>query len=142
MNQRRQTLKPFLRFIAAGTLLVWLSAVGLCQLHCCGDDDHAAAKKFVAHAGKSDSHDGDKDCHDDSACLTLKSALQNNNAIALGKPDFGLALSLNFLSTVTTVETSQSETFISRQPPDGNRVFKPEVSLGAAFYSLAPPVFA
>jgi len=141
MNQRRQTLKPFLRFVAAGTLLIWLSAVALCQLHCCSDDDHAAAKNFVAHAGTSDSHDGDKDCHDDSACLTLKSALQNNNAIALGKPDFGLAFNLIFLSTAT-VETSRSETFISRQPPDSNRVFTPEVCLDPAFYSLAPPVFA
>lgn len=142
MNQRRQTLKPFLRFVAAGTLLIWLSAVVLCQLHCCGDDDHAGAQKIVAHAGTSNSHDGGKDNHhDDSACQTLKSALQSNNAIALGKLDFGLAFNLIFLSTATPVETSQSETFISRQPPDSNRVFTPEVSLGAAFYSPAPPVF-
>lgn len=130
-----------LRIASAGTLLIWLSAIMLCQLHCCGDDDHAGAKNFVAHAGTSDSHGGDKNSHhEDSACLTLKSALQSNNTVALVKPDF--VFNLIFLSTATSPEISQSKTFISRQPPDREFVFTPEVSLGAAFRSLAPPVLA
>jgi hypothetical protein len=148
MKNSSAKLNPFLRFAAAGTLLIWLSAVAMCQANCygdnccCGDDDHAGAK-IALHNSAANSHDGNKNNHhDDSACLTLKSALQHNNAIALGKPDFGLAFNLIFLSTITSVETSQSETFISRQPPDSNRVFTPEVCLGPAFHSLAPPALA
>jgi len=140
MKSSSAKLNPFLRFAAAGTLLIWLSAVGLCQLHCCGDDN-CDGTHIIAHTG-TDSHDGDKNHHDDSACLTLKSALQNNNAITFVKPNFGLVFNLNFLSAVTSVKTSPSETFIFRQPPDLNRVFTPEVCLGPAFHSLAPPALA
>jgi hypothetical protein len=142
MKSSSAKLNPFLRFAAAGTLFIWLSAVAMCQAHCCGDNDHAVAK-VALHNSAANSHDGDKNNHhDDSACLTLKSALQSNHGIALVKPDFGLAFNLNFLSTVTSVETLQSETFIFRQPPDSNRVFTPEVCLGPAFHSLAPPALA
>ena len=143
MKSSSAKLSSFLRFAAAGTLLVWLSAVAMCQAHCCGDncgnDDHADAK-VAQHNNAANSHDGDKNNHhDDPTCLTLKSALQSNHWIALVKPDFGLAFNLNFLSTALSVESSQSETFIFRQPPDSNRVFTPEVCLGPAFHSLAPP---
>jgi hypothetical protein len=142
MTSSSAKLNPFLRFAAAGTLLVWLSAVVMCQAHCCGDDCHAGAQ-VALHNSTANTHDGDKNNHhDDPACLTLKSALQSNHGMALVKPDFGLAFNLNLLSTVTSVEFSQSETFIFRQPPDSNRVFTLEVCLGPAFRSLAPPVFA
>jgi hypothetical protein len=146
MKSSSAKLNPFLRFAAAGTLLIWLSAVAMCQAHCCGDncgDDNHAGAKVALHNSAANSHGGDKNNHhDDSACQTLKSALQSNHGIALVKPDFGLAFNLNFLSPVTSVESSQSETFIFRQPPDSNRVFTPEVCLGPAFHSLAPPVLA
>ncbi|HTV42733.1 MAG TPA: hypothetical protein VMF08_19370 [Candidatus Sulfotelmatobacter sp.] len=131
-----------LRIIAGGTLLIWLSALALCQLHCCGDNDHADAKNFAAQTGTPDSHNGSRDHHDDSACHTLKSALPFNSPIALVKPIFGLAFNLIFLSPVTSVEISASKNFISRQPPDSISVFTPEVSLGPAFRSLAPPSLA
>ncbi len=59
--------------------------------------------------------------------------------MALIKPDFGLAI-LTFVSPSQTVAYTLPEAPISRQPPDRERVFTPEVSLGPAFRSLAPPV--
>ena len=44
------------------------------------------------------------------------------------------------LSTAQLVTVAQTETSVSRQPRTREWVFTPEVSLGAAFRSLAPPV--
>ncbi len=127
-----------LRGVAAVTLLIWMSAIVMCQTHCCGDDDHTA--KEIATHHDSDSHDSDNH-HDDAACATLKMALHSDNAITFAKPDFAV-FTLNFVSTAQSFALTQPEVFISRQPPDDNRVFTPEVCLGPAFRSLAPPVLA
>lgn len=79
--------------------------------------------------------------HDDSACKTLKTLVPTTGNLALLKPDFG-SCTFSFGSPPQTVTIAQIETSISRQPPDDELVFTPEVSLGAAFYSLAPPVLA
>ncbi len=85
----------------------------------------------------------DKDCdHDDNSfCLALHSLTPFFHVAVLEKPDFALAFNLDFISTALPVE-SPVGTFVLRQPPDREFVFTPEVSLGAAFRSLAPPVLA
>ena len=89
----------------------------------------------------SHSHGSDKDCdHEDSFCTSLHSLTPVSTAAVLDKPDFGLAYPLDFLSTAQLVTVAQTETSVSRQPPGRHFVLTPEVSLGAAFRSLAPPV--
>ena len=56
------------------------------------------------------------------------------------RPDFGLADNLNLIPADSATTLTQPETLIRRQPPDRDWTFTPEVCLGPAFHSLAPPV--
>ena len=136
---RQHELKPMLRIGAAVSLMVWLMAVGFCSTKCLGTDSRAesAHMEQVATTG-GHSHDSDK--HDDSFCDSLHSVCPVSPSVAFEKPDFGLASSLDFNSTVQLVAVAPLETSFSRQPRTREWVFTPEVSLGAASRSLAPPV--
>jgi hypothetical protein len=91
----------------------------------------------------SPSHDSNKqDGHDDSFCDSLHSLCPTTSSSVLVKPDFGLAFTLDLILPTQLVELAQPETPVSCQPPDTNRAVTHEVSLGAAFYSLAPPILA
>lgn len=141
MNNSSAKLNPFLRFAAAGTLLVWLSAVVMCQAHCCGDDGLASAE-IALHNSTTNSHGGDKNNHhEDSACLALKFALQNGNAIALVRPTFHFVCSLTLVPIAS--DTPAVEPAVNfRQHERCDWAFTPEVCLGPALHSLAPPVLA
>jgi hypothetical protein len=145
MVARRTTLTPLLRSLAMATLLCWLGAFVLCATECSdGDSDHQAGQMEMAasHSANGSMPDSDNHSkHDDSACQTLKTFAPTSSQLALAKPDFGFCI-LSFASPPQTVTIALIETSISRQPPDDELVFTPEVSLGAAFYSLAPPVLA
>jgi hypothetical protein len=136
---RQHKLKPTLRIYAAALLVVWLAAVGVCSTDCLGEDSHAEAAHMEKAATTSgQSHDSDS--HDDSLCVSMHSLCPAQANTILIKPDFGLAFTLDFVSTAQIVDVAAPETFVSRQPPDREFVFTPEVCLGAAFRSLAPPV--
>jgi hypothetical protein len=128
-----------------GTLFCWLGAFVLCATECSdGDSDHQAGQKDMAAsnlANGSMPDSGNHSKHDDSACNTLKTCAPTTCNLVLLKPDFGFC-TLSFISLSQTVTITQVEASISRQPPDDKLIFTPEVSLGAAFYSLAPPVLA
>jgi hypothetical protein len=143
MEKISTKLTPLLRAGAAGMLLLWLAAVTTCSKECLGDDCHAvsAPKGQIVNMANGLSHNTPKqDCHDDSLCDSLHSLCPATPNLTLIKPDFGLAFALDFISTAQIVDVASSETFVSRQPPDREFVFTPEVCLGAAFRSLAPPV--
>ena len=140
MTSSRTKLSPLLRSLAAVMLLVWVAAVTACTTKClCADSD----SEHMAQAPMADSHShgSDKDCdHEDSFCTSLHSLTPVSTAAVLDKPDFGVAFTLDFLSTAQLVTVAQTETSISRQPRIREWVFTPEVYLGAASRSLAPPV--
>jgi hypothetical protein len=142
MKSSSSKLSPILRFVAAGMLLVWVAAVTACSTEC--SDSHAdSADMTHAVAANRQSHDSDNHHdHDDSLCISLHSFCPATARAVLTKPDFGLAFTLDFISTAHLAALAQTETSVSRQPPDCNRVFTPEVCLGPAFHSLAPPVLA
>jgi hypothetical protein len=144
MKHSRAKLNSFLRVAAAGTLVAWLMAVGSCSTECLGEDSHCeSAHMNQTAATGSESHGSDKhDNHDDSFCVSLHSICPGSPSSVLAKPDFGLAFTLDFIPAAQLVAFTQPEASISRQPPDDELVFAPEVSLGAAFYSPAPPVLA
>ena len=145
MVSRPTTLSPPLRSLAAAMLLVWLAAWVFCSVDCCGGDsdgppgphDEQADSSHHDHdqAPDSDNHSG----HDDSACNTLKTLVPTACNLVLVKPDFGCCI-LSFVSLPQALTAAQIETPVSRQPPDRERVFTPEVCLGPAFRSHAPPV--
>ena len=141
----RATLSPLLRSLAGATLLVWLAAWVFCSVDCCaGDSDSqpghhdeqaTASQHDHDQAPDSDNHSG----HDDSACTTLKTLVPTASNLVLLKPDFGFC-TLSFVSPPQMLTVAQIETPISRQPPDREWLLTPEVCLGPAFRSHAPPV--
>ncbi len=133
-----------LRICAAMALLVWLAAVTACTTGWFEKDCFSESAKTMQAGAKCDApQDSDKhDCHDTPFCRSLHSLCQTTPRPVLTQPEFKLVLTLNFLSTSQLVALAQSETAISRQPPDCISTFKPEVCLGPAFRSLAPPVLA
>jgi len=147
MRSRQTIFSPLLRSCAAAALLVWVAAQVLCFAHCnfgasmamtekssAGHIDHDAAPKPVVGGSccpKPHSSSGG------AVCVTLKSALVGCTATTLVQPDFQLLYTTAPLALdVKAVEPTSS---FSRQAKARDWVFTPEVCLGPAFRSLAPP---
>ncbi|HKI68860.1 MAG TPA: hypothetical protein VKA67_04675, partial [Verrucomicrobiae bacterium] len=78
--------------------------------------------------------------HGDFFCDSIHSVCPILPSAVLVRPDFGFASSLNLVSPAPSVTLARLEAVIPRQPPDPHWAFTPEVRLGPAFHSLAPPV--
>jgi hypothetical protein len=149
MRFRPIILNPLARWCAAVTLVAWMGSQALCQTHClfdaCNDepddaDCHATAAAAPHHG--DDDHGSQLCGHDhgaDASCLTLKSALAGNGAATLVASQFPLPHTITpfILTPEATVELTAS---FSRQARLRAWVFRPEVCLGPAFRSHAPPV--
>ena len=135
------------RWIALGTLLVWVSAFGLCTVHCAlGKGAHIGTANPESlppcHGSGAPHSDSSKHSSDSSGsfCLTTKTlylavadlGLHAPDALAFVQPVFA-ALSV---AEVEFVESAQ----LLRQSRAPDWVFTPEVYLGPAFRSHAPPV--
>ena len=147
MRSRQTKLRPVLRWLAVLTLLVWTGAQALCQTHCsssaCSDESGEANcqadKPSDAHHGDENSP-GHQDGSADASCDTLKSALCGTAASPLVTPEFSVLYTLvppALALDATAIEPSVS---FLRQADRRDSVSTPEVFLGAAFRSLAPPV--
>jgi hypothetical protein len=147
MRSRHMKLSPLLRWMAVLTLLVWTGAQAMCQVHCLSSacqDESAAAGRVAEKA--SYSHHGDEHSpahHDDSsdaACDTLKTVLTGNTTTPVVPPDFSLLYTV--APTVLALETTaiESAALFSRDARSHDWVFTPEVFLGPAFRSHAPPL--
>ena len=147
-RQRKSSLA--LRLCALVSLLVWVAASGFCSVESLfGHAEHhahgAAQHEHDAAPASADSdhhsHDSDKNGGDEhSCCASLAAAVPSAEQTVLSKPDFGKLLSFNFLWLAQALTFVQPEAPILRQPPDREWVFTPEVCLGPAFRSHAPPL--
>jgi hypothetical protein len=145
MKKGSTKLTPLLRMIAAFMLLLWLAAVSACSTECLGDDCHpvSALRGQSANVATGPTHDAHKkDCHDDSLCDSLHSICPATPSQTLIKPHFGMVFALDFTAAGQLVVPTPRETNVFRQMPEASRSFTPEVCLGPAFRSLAPPVLA
>ena len=150
---RHHQLKPALRGCAVLVLLLWVAAVTFCSLESLvnhsepGSGGHAHAVAHHDHDRTSADgvpghpHDSDpSDDQQDACCTTLKAVPQLASSTAVAKPDFGKSVSLSFLWAVQAFTFVQPEPASLRQASPPEWVFTPEVCLGPAFRSLAPPV--
>ena len=146
MRSRQISFSPLLRSFAAGALLVWVAAQVLCFAHCNfgfghGDSEQASCHGSAPTSTHHDDSDSSSPTHHKSsasaACSTLKSALVGSSTTALVQPDFHLLYTLAPLTLHATVMEPTASFF--RQAKVRDRVFTPEVCLGPAFRSLAPP---
>ena len=145
---RRSTFSPLLRSFAAGALLVWVAAQVFCFAHCNFGVGHGGSEQPSCHASApSQAHHEDGDSsgpahHDSSAsaaCSTLKSALMGSGSAALVQPDFHLLYALAPLALTLNVTAAEPTAAIFRQAKARDWVFTPEVCLGPAHRSHAPP---
>jgi hypothetical protein len=145
MRSRQTRLRPLFRWFAAATLLVWIGAQALCQTHCCIGTCHDEPGEANCHAQNTpDSHHDDEntpDHHDsaDASCATLKSALSSSASSPLIIPEFSLLYTFAPTTLVLEAAAIESAGSFSHQINRRDWVFTPEVCLGPAFRSLAPP---
>jgi hypothetical protein len=149
MRSHKKTMKPLLRPFAAAALFVWLVAQVLCTAHCNfgfghGDSEHASCHGSSPSQAHHDDRNSPGPTHKgsstSSACLTLKSALFDGKASALLIPEFQFGYALPWFAPA--IEATQTELVapFSRQARPRDWVFTPEVCLGPAFRSNAPPL--
>ena len=165
MTHRQQKLPLAVRITAAGCIALWLLAVSCCSIgYLCSDDHHHAkadAPEKVAyqdsdhaqeteaaehaHGEASHPHDSEQPSHDsqpceggsDSCCSTLMATAQIIKAF-----DQPLLQPLNFLYPILQARDQMlaaPEAKPLRQAKDREWDFTPQVCLGAAHRSLAPP---
>ena len=148
MRSRQTTFSPLLRSFAAGALFVWLTAQALCFAHCNFGVGHGSSEQPSCHAsapsqGHHDDGDSSSPAHHESsasaACSTLKTALLDSGATVLVQPNFHLLYTLAPVALALNATAVEPTASFSRQARLRDWVFTPEVCLGPAFRSLAPP---
>ena len=147
MKSRQTTLRPLFRWFAAVTLLVWIGAQALCQAHCSPGACHDESGTAGGHeAATSHSHHDDEqspahqDSSADASCETLKSALSSHASSPLIIPEFSVLYTLAPTALALDVTAIEPVALFSRDARTRDWVFTPEVFLGPAFHSLAPPL--
>ncbi|MDB6111271.1 MAG: hypothetical protein JWR69_3021 [Pedosphaera sp.] len=144
LNRPKQT-KPGFRVLAAVCLLVWVSAVTLCSAHCAfgfgaepkgHSSVHGATASCCHHGNKASSTPGSSAS---SSCLAFKSALSGGKALAVVQPQLHFAYALAAVIIIDGTDSAQTLAPPSRQGQPNNWIATPEVYLGAATFSLAPP---
>jgi hypothetical protein len=142
VRQKQKSLRPLLRELAALTLVVFVAAQAACIIHCHFEGGHGTAGKPSCHGTAQAKPSPGKHVPPapSSSCATLKSLLAGDDAYTLAAPVLQLVHFV--LLTWDALKASEQESALahSRQPLTRDWAFTPEVCLGPAFRSLAPPV--
>ncbi|MEO7300228.1 MAG: hypothetical protein ABI042_16815 [Verrucomicrobiota bacterium] len=143
-HNKKTNLTVATRLGASLSLVVWLAAFLFCSSTCCigeshcetGHEQHGEASHHDHDQSPNSDRHGD---HKDSFCDSLKSVVHTAGNQILSKPDFSF-VTLDFVSPSHLVTVARLEAPVSRQGWRRNWMSTPEVYLGPAFRSLAPPV--
>jgi hypothetical protein len=134
-------LRPLLRSLAALTLVMFVVAQTACFIHCHFGGGHGTAGKPSCHGTAHAKSSPGK--HVPSApsipCATLKSLVAGGDAFTFAAPVLHLvpSFALPVDSLVRLGDAPDLADFRQSKFPD--QVHTPEVCLGPAFRSLAPP---
>jgi len=147
MRLRQTTLSPWLRSLAALALLVFVAAQTMCFIHCHfggghGNGDaqpacHGSAQAKATHAD----HDAPAPAPT-TTCSTLKTMVAGADAPTVIAPQLHTLYLLAPISLALDATETQPNAAFFRQSWTRDWVFTPEVCLGPAFRSLAPPSFS
>ncbi len=144
MSLRRTTLSPMLRSLAGLALVVFVVAQSMCFIHCNfgGGHDNSDAQPSCHGSGQAkslpDGHDAPAPAPT-ASCSTLKTMLAGGDAPTLAAPQLQTLSLLAPMTLALDATEVQPKAPFSRQVWTRGRVFTPEVRLGPAFRSLAPP---
>lgn len=147
MGLRQTTLSPLLRSVGALVLVVYVVAQALCFLHCNFGGGHGdlASRPSCHSAGAAQA------CHDEgdsssppvpaktTTCSTLMNTLVSSDGPISVVPHFSVLYFLTPCALSLEAAAPKPEAIFSRQANHSDWVLTPEVSLGPAFRSLAPP---
>ena len=142
VNERRTFLSSAWRIVALVTLFTWVFAFGLCTAHCGLGKD--APMKMTGASGSPSTCSGGCPGADPAApggfCLTVKSMSSDVSSVNLQAPDATAFLQAMLPPLLALDLSSSAAARLPRQADLLDRVFTPEVYLGPAFRSHAPPV--
>jgi hypothetical protein len=137
-----------MRLMAVVSLLLWLAASGICSVECAGGFQHCAGgahscchPQSVSASGQSRGSEP-QHSHDSSICISLHSLHAPAASALVTRPDAAPIFALNFISTADLAEVTAAKVPVSRQLQPADPLSRPEVSLGAASRSHAPPVLS
>lgn len=154
MLRHQRQLSLCLRLVAAVTLVGWLGASAFCTLAGSGfltAQSFGSAQETCAEAHKCAKHCENKPSSSPSkpacppggnACDVLKTAVPGSPAAELIAPTLPLLYTLPLVALALDLRLDQPTASIFRQARLRDWVFTPEVSLGPAFRSHAPPSLA
>ncbi len=146
MRLRQTTLSPLLRSLAALALVVFVVAQTMCFVHCNFGGRHGDKAQPSCHGSPQHaaSHDGDDDSAPSipsptAACASLMTMLAGGDAPTLTAfQTHTLYLLPSFVLALDAAEARPQAAF-GRHAHLRKWTFTPEVCLGPAFRSLAPP---
>lgn len=147
LERRQKGRAAVLRYHAAISLVSWIAATILCSSIChCHDSteehhDHATQAEN-SHSHKSDGG-SDSECPDTPEfCASLDSThfIPSNQVLPKFKVQFIMTVNLSSLLPQNPIGIEDA--FSGRQAKKRIWVFTPEVCLGPAIRSLAPPHFS
>lgn len=146
MRLRQTTLSPLLRSLAALALVVFVVAQAMCFVHCNFGGGHGDKTQPSCHGSPQHaaSHDGDDDSvpsapSPTAACSTLKTMLAGGDAPTLTAFQAHTLYLLSPVVLALDATATQPQAAFDRQAYSREWTFTPEVCLGPAFRSLAPP---
>ena len=146
MRLRQTTLSPLLRSLAALALVVFVVAQAMCFVHCNFGGGHGDKAQPSCHGSPQHaaSHDGDDDSTPSApspttACSTLKTMLAGGDAPSLTAFQTHTLYLLPSVALALDATETRPQAAFGRQAHSREWTFTPEVCLGPAFRSLAPP---
>ena len=146
MNLRQTTLSPLLRSLAALALVVFVVAQAMCFVHCNFGGGHDVKAQPSCHGSPQHaaSHDGDDDSPPSipsptAACSMLKTMVAGGDAPTLTAFQTHTFYLLPSVVLGLDATETRPQAVFGRQAHSRDWVFTPEVCLGPAFRSLAPP---
>lgn len=142
-TSRKTNLTIATRVCASMSLVVWLAAFLFCSGSCCiGESQCDSGHGQLAEASHHDhdhAPDSDQHEHKDSFCDSIKDVVQISGNDLFIKSDFGF-VQVDFVSQLSSLTVAERDAPVFRQAQMTKWVFTPEVYLGPAFRSLAPPI--
>jgi hypothetical protein len=147
LRQKTKTLSPLLRSLAALALVVFVLAQAMCIVHCNFGSGHGDKAQPSCHGSPQHaaSHDGEDDSAPSmpsptTACSTLKVMLAGGDAPTLTAIQTHTLYLLPSVVLALDAAVPRPQAVFGRQAHSREWTFTPEVCLGPAFRSLAPPL--
>lgn len=139
----RREVSTWMRLVAGLVLMAFVSASALCFAHC--NTGFTWGKKHASchgHAKGSSRDPGQNGSRSSMACILFKAVALGSGAANISSPDLHLIAFIHSALPVLPVDPPLENPSGTRHGKAPEFIFTPEVYLGPALRSLAPPSLA